>query len=212
MRRLQIVTAGVDLMARWFQGRGVPVPAAAIRIAAGLEQRHHARVNSEDVKEAMVALLEATGRPVDARRILVFDCRPFSDPAAGRSTRGHIGSSLGILRSVRAHGAFPGWWQEACRRVAAALGPGPGPGLTVVFFCRKGRHRSVAAAFLLSHLFYEGRAATGTRYAVDVFHAMRDFWMLGTCDERRACREYTAEKAAEVQQARSLLAVPFPPP
>ena len=64
-------------------------------------------------------------------------------------------------------------------------------GPTFAFFCRKGRHRSVAVATLLTELLL----AHG--WEVEVCHFHQDFWECGTCNQRAACRDLrTPDKCA----------------
>ncbi len=155
--------------------------------------------------------------------MIIVDCRGFPDPHRDRR-RGpnHIGTDEGIIRRLVEHPDFPEFWrvlwERMNRRLAqvfvqpaaggsaprtdAAGGSAPrtdAPGLTIVFYCKKGRHRSVAAAWLATQLL-------GKRgYNVQQFHAMRDFWQLGTCNECAACAACTEAKLKLARRAAGYL-------
>ena len=62
------------------------------------------------------------------------------------------------------------------------------PSDIIVFYCKKGRHRSVSMAFLTA------RALEHLGFNVTVSHVMRDYWRLGTCDECAACACISTQK------------------
>jgi len=53
---------------------------------------------------------------------------------------------------------------------------------TFAFFCRKGRHRSVASACFLAEFFSQ------CGWRVQMRHMMREYWRLETCGECTECR------------------------
>ena len=73
-------------------------------------------------------------------------------------------------------------------RLSQAPGDSWMPRDTVVFYCKKGRHRSVSLAFLTA------QALQQRGYNVTLSHVMRDYWRLGTCNECPACARITDQK------------------
>ena len=69
----------------------------------------------------------------------------------------------------------------------------------VVFFCKKGRHRSVAMAWL-AHVLLRERG-----FVVELHHAMRDYWAMSTCNECEACTRRSQLKVEAFDTARGLL-------
>ncbi|MCP4243295.1 MAG: hypothetical protein GY772_22285 [bacterium] len=202
---LVIVTLGVDLLVRWFQGRRIlPPPSAA----------HAERGALHAMRETVQVMLQASGRRTGGRLPFVIDCRPLHDPEGTRRRRGdvnHIGTDEHNLSRIVESPKFPRLWTDfvtgvthAIQQVHGVGGSAPSaapdpPTLVVAFFCRKGRHRSVACAWLAEQLFIERRCV------VEVWHAMRDFWQLGTCNECRACAAGGPAKQAAFERACSFL-------
>ena len=85
---------------------------------------------------------------------VLSDVRPFTDP--GRGCRlGHIGVHPESMVAMRKHHFFEPWLWRLRQETDQALTGDP-PEVIIVFYCRKGKHRSVAAAFYVSHILSQG--------------------------------------------------------
>lgn len=90
---------------------------------------------------------------------VILDARMFPDPDAALLTR-HSGRHHLIITRLCQHRNFGWWLQHAKAQFRKALhrqekrGIGPmGPKISVAVYCRRGKHRSVAAACILKHIF-----------------------------------------------------------
>ncbi|MCP4242686.1 MAG: hypothetical protein GY772_19190 [bacterium] len=150
--------------------------------------RHGAEPIEQDCHLSARELVEVTARrlrqvprlAIDPRaRILSFDVRKFRDPYAeshGEDLRGHVGVNPEIIRRFVDAPRFLEWVQFIKGLVVPALDRGRENPPVIVFCCNKGRHRSVAATVVISHVLeFEG-------YVVERVHLMRDTWMRGTCE------------------------------
>ncbi len=170
---VRLYTAGVKIM-------NLVCPRGA-RAAAELSRQ---AAKSYNVEEALI--VESLAQANFLRRgehdcVVVIDCRELSDPRSG--DRYHCGTPPRILHGFVSHRNFPGWLDRTMRCISRNLSPGPGT-LHVIFYCAKGRHRSVAGASVVLHLF------EGTRGAVrpsGMTHTSREYWSR-YCD---ACAECT---------------------
>jgi len=105
------------------------------------------------------ALAQAIGHSyhMPASHILAVDCRSVNGPRAGVA-RGHIGFWPQAVASFVGHDAFAVWMARTMLLIADALASLPEPGdgvpdeLWIVFYCRKGKHRSCAATLIIGHL------------------------------------------------------------
>lgn len=111
----------------------------------------HAIIPEPEIAEA----LQRRKFPSD----VILDARMFPDPDAALLTR-HSGRHHLIITRLCQHRNFGGWLQNAKSQFRQALhrqekrGIGPmGPKISVAVYCRRGKHRSVAAACILKHIF-----------------------------------------------------------
>lgn len=111
----------------------------------------HAIIPEAEIADA----LERRKFPSD----VILDARMFPDPDAALLTR-HSGRHHLIITRLCQHRNFGWWLQNAKAQFRKALhrqerrGTGPmGPKISVAVYCRRGKHRSVAAACILKHIF-----------------------------------------------------------
>ena len=115
---------------------------------------------------------------------LIHDTRRFRDPAGvgslSRSLRNHVGIHPENLRGMVQHRAFSGWIRHLRDDVMEAFRDAAE--LSLAFYCKSGRHRSVAAARFMQHFAeFEG-------WSVQVEHLSRFGWgrtCSGLCAECR---------------------------
>ena len=108
---------------------------------------------SEDV------LHEAMARMKFARVDVIIDARKFPDPHAPTMRR-HIGKNPAIMAKMSKHKNFRWflrdvkyWLQSAVLARAAEVVPGSPIEVVLAVYCRAGKHRSVAVAEFLKHIF-----------------------------------------------------------
>ncbi|CAE7732682.1 PSR1 [Symbiodinium sp. CCMP2592] len=86
---------------------------------------------------------------------IVFDVRNFKDPAAG-NLKHHDGRHDEIIDRIRRHSAFPNLVVSLRTRIAQELQRSGSTSIKVVFYCKSGRHRSVAFGTMFKYiLLYE---------------------------------------------------------
>jgi len=102
------------------------------------------------------------------------DVRLFCDP----SSRGHIGVHPEILKTMASNRHFPGWLGDLRKEVFRAFQKSWE--IHVAFYCRSGKHRSVAGARFLEH------CAKTEGWMCCQNHLCRDRW-------RHTCRGLCAE-------------------
>ena len=108
------------------------------------------------------------------------DARPFPDPEAG-DLRGHVGNHPQIIARMAEHKNFRFWLSHVHREIRLVLQRERT--VRIGLFCKKGRHRSVAAAWLLKHIGErEGWTCTVT-------HLCSDKWNYRCREWCRECRE-----------------------
>ena len=122
-----------------------------------------------------------------------FDTRVFRDPD-GRGEVNHLGMHPKVLERLIQHHQVGPFLSSTWRKVEEVMRhrhdsvdemyavP------TFVFYCNKGRHRSVAMATILEHCLNQ------IGYKVKTIHLMREFWQLETCNECIECRTMTQKK------------------
>lgn len=110
----------------------------------------HAHIHEHEISDA----LTRQNFPSD----VILDARMFPDPDAALLTR-HSGRHHRIITRLCQHRNFPSWLNNAKRRFKEAFmsvgkrgSPSP-QSLSVAVYCRRGKHRSVAAACILHHIF-----------------------------------------------------------
>ena len=134
---------------------------------------------------------------LEGAQLVLLDTRELSDPNRRRGVN-RLGSHWTVLQSIAEHLRFPSWWQttmsriskllsqrlqaEAAARRADAPPARVPPPLAIVTFCKKGRHRSVATAVLISHILSD------LGWQVTTSRQMRPWWAFGACNECTACR------------------------
>ena len=90
---------------------------------------------------------------------VLSDVRRFTDPDHGRLLW-HIGAHPETMAAVQEHPFFEPWLRGLRQKIDQALRGDP-PEVSIGLYCKKGRHRSVAAAFFLFHILrQEGHAVT----------------------------------------------------
>eukprot|EP00439_Symbiodinium_sp_Y106_P059453 s2715_g8.t1 len=90
------------------------------------------------------------------KQAIVFDVRNFKDPAAG-NLKHHDGRHDEIIDRIRRHSAFPNLVVSLRTRIAQELQRSGSTSIKVVFYCKSGRHRSVAFGTMFKYiLLYEG--------------------------------------------------------
>ena len=84
---------------------------------------------------------------------ILLDCRNFNDPNKWALCRlGHSGRHHRIVEGLLAHPFFRVWLQSAKRRFQRRLLVAPSEQMTLGIYCRRGKHRSVAAALVLGYI------------------------------------------------------------
>ena len=110
---------------------------------------------------------------------VVVDMLAFSDPIAG-PLKAHIGEHPEILWRMLQHPHFPTWLRNVVYEVRQLLHSRGHA--RVAFFCRAGRHRSIAGAWFLHHV------SETMGWQCMVSHLSKQDWK-GTCPEQcSACR------------------------
>ncbi len=115
---------------------------------------------------------------------LVFDCRSMRDPndAVGALLRQHTGCHPLNLERLLQDDNFDRWLVSVSKWLGrtleeAATRPirhtGDRVPVNIVLYCKKGRHRSVAACLILVHLLEASRRTPGVD---SIEHTTRGFW------------------------------------
>lgn len=195
--KVEVTSFGVKHVVRWFRGQGLQVPLEAKRIDAQAKEkgrggRRGPAISESAISQTVREMRSAMGI-VDrhGETTVCFDCRGFNDPGRNHPTgaNNHLGSHVRNLDDIVGHADFDALWKKIMQSLAEKLKAPAGRGThVVVFYCRKGRHRSVSMAWLtclaLRHLGFD----------VTMSHFMRDFWFGETCDECDECRRQTDRK------------------
>ena len=119
----------------------------------------------------------------------VLICTHAKDPSKDKSLRGHWGENVRILRNFIASNAFKLILKKLKHRDLESVPQK----LLVCTLCRKGRHRSVAAAWCLKELFH----SLGFR-CLDTVHTCQEEWKLCT-----NCADCISSGAAQERAALS---------
>jgi hypothetical protein len=91
-----------------------------------------------------------------AKTTIFIDARPATSYAS-RAYWAHCGQHPVIIEEVAKHAAHHSWWNNLrynLNRVATLAGK---MSLTVVCYCKQGKHRSVAMAYLVHHVLSRSR-------------------------------------------------------
>ncbi|CAE7250330.1 rpfC [Symbiodinium pilosum] len=83
---------------------------------------------------------------------IVFDVRDFHDPGAGE-LKFHDGRHDEIISRILRHSAFPELMVSMRRRIVEQLSQRQAS-IKIVFYCKSGRHRSVACGTLLHYILF----------------------------------------------------------
>ena len=97
---------------------------------------------------------------------LFVDVRNFPDPDAGnKGLHGHTGNHHSIISGIVKHPQFSktlllvkNWWKQTVKSPSYS-------DVAIAFYCKAGRHRSVAWASIVHHIFNSGIVES-----VEVFH------------------------------------------
>ena len=123
-------------------------------------------------------------RPGD--KLLIVDCRQFSDPDQQHNRR-HIGLHSAKVRAfVLAEHVFKGWLTKVKLGVLRHYQSlDPGCRLVIVTYCRKGAHRSVSGARIIDYCVQE--KVTGA-HVLPIHHFSKEhIWKLHYCGECNEC-------------------------
>lgn len=102
-------------------------------------------------KDVAAALRRVQGG-AEAENLLILDARPFPDPNSWvLSQLGHSGRHHQIVGSLCHHRNFWYWLRDVKRRFQKELEKSGD--ISVAIYCKRGKHRSVAAAVILRHIF-----------------------------------------------------------
>ena len=148
-----------------------------------------------------------------------MDCRLPHDPADIREQRNHCGTFPQTVAGFVQNEGFSNWLKDflfKCHRLmhriqlergerstgpSASLGPGSVTvsRVTMVFYCKRGHHRSVAGALIGAHLL---EATVGCLAPRKVDHLCQAFWhtACGTACDR--CNTRSAERTEALANAR----------
>ncbi len=134
---------------------------AAREMARTDQQKGRGRGRGAFVPQGLVeqAVVDA-GLCAAIHGVLALDCRGFPDPGRDRS-QNHVGLHRDVIIGILRHVDWPPFVQRAKDQIrgrAAALQEGTV--LTVVCYCRAGRHRSVAVAEIMHDLLSSGEGWT----------------------------------------------------
>ena len=133
------------------------------------------------------AAIESDGKPTEADlksavlRMLgrhchiIMDTRKFYDPhnKKGGACSGHHPE---IMAGVCHHHCFRGWLQAMKEKIRLWQPTTYGEPLIIAVYCKRGRHRSVAAALLLQSILVSAEF-----YAVSAEHASMHYWSRSMC-------------------------------
>ena len=118
---------------------------------------------------------------VGSCKLHIIPCTQFNDPY-GRQFGKHIGEHSAMISGLVFDHEFNSWLGSVKRMVLAELARKDD--ILVVCVCKRGRHRSVAAARILTHVF-----ATCGVGEVSQFprHLARKSWWNGICTDCESC-------------------------
>ncbi len=97
-------------------------------------------------QELLENMLRESGKAEPTDVTVFFDCRIFHDPNGG-ALRGHVGVHPDIASGLLQAHLFRPFWGDVKRTLQPALRAGPHD-VAIGFYCRSGKHRSVALAHL----------------------------------------------------------------
>jgi hypothetical protein len=189
--KVNIVTAGSTLFLRWFQSRGMVPPQVAQEAA---DKHWRSNTGGEQIGRVVQFIQESVeGKKCSLDYMCVYDTCPFNDPDR-RGGINHLGMNKIVLDQISNHRRFPTFWIRMVKEISSMLrdrmqlGHQSDVVPTFVFYCRKGRHRSVACATFLCELLRD------RGWQVEMTHLMREYWRFETCDECDMCKTRDDEK------------------
>ena len=174
-------------------GRLKPVDASLVSEGHNAGRKHW-QVRATFMEEACVSSGLGRGH---MERWLEFDCRNFRDPERRRG-RNHIGMNGFVLLKIAQHPQFEEFFSDVVRRIVVR-GTGSGARhrkLHVVFFCKKGRHRSVAMAHLAAVALSEL-----SNWSADTVHLADHAWPFETCNHCVECAHPRGDARKAKQEA-----------
>jgi hypothetical protein len=189
--RITFYTAGLMFVGA---GRLRPV-SAAMADEGNRAGKGHRFVRATFMQEAFVSA--GLAHAVE-HRFLEFDCRQFRDPER-RHGRNHIGLNGFVLLKIARNSLFEGFFGDAMRRIVVR---GTGSGATkrsqlhVVFYCKKGRHRSVAMAYLAAVAL-----SVLSNWSASTVHLADHAWPFETCNNCEECARPRGEAQKAKQEA-----------
>ena len=133
------------------------------------------------VKEGAAGIRQGVGY----NRVYMYDLRSFHDPHSSKKLRRHVGFHPEIIKGL-VHSDSPDFLQWLMRvrdeLLNALLNDKHPP--VFVFYCKSGRHRSVAASEIVKYCLEQDN-----RMRIHVWHFAQQFWHRSTCEGRcKVCR------------------------
>ena len=209
-KRVVVMSVGLKFLSRWFthgcRTRGPDSASAVVAQEAAGPSR--GRGKGAAVDEALLVdtvhhMLHAGRRPTGGR-ILLYDARGFHGQ---HPSTFHLGTFPPNMEAIVHHGDFSPLWIRIMLQVrAAVIEEDPAQPLTIVLYCKSGKHRSVALAWLTYCALLQ------LNYKAELWHAMRGYWELGSCNECQHCRQNDDQKKYDVDLLLGNTAVEMLPP
>ena len=200
-RPVIVLTTGVTLVNRWFnQSMGMQPPLCVRRVHEQAMGRSRgsgrgAVINEQDLEATVLETLSVAEKPVGT--IVLVDSRGFKAPPGQRHATHHIGTYYENLRGLIRHDDFKVLWPRLLRRVCDELNSSNRMRPVIVaFYCKSGKHRSVGLAWILTQILREHD------WNVELWHMMREYWHLGSCNECIECATDTEAKRALLREVR----------
>jgi hypothetical protein len=151
-QRLQWLLHHANLQGIRLQQRHVPRLRPVELVTFGLWKDLKLQTSRGPCVKSSDALILRTLRAVAGEQIdMIVDTRVFKDPEAGE-LRDHCGLHATIIERVVFNDKFPAFLQRVRMQVVPALMSNSVP-FRLGIFCRSGKHRSVAVAQILRHVF-----------------------------------------------------------
>ena len=145
-------------------------------------------------------VLKAEGILSEDVVVVPVDCRGFADARA--SNRWHLGFEPQKVVDFVSSEQFPGWVTDLQAALLQGLQQAHARNsqVAVVFYCRSGCHRSVAASVVLRHILHEGvdrRMVTLT----ETMHMSKPLWQTQFCNECALCRRPSSTRSQALETA-----------
>ena len=120
----------------------------------------------------------------DSDRVILVDCRTFYDPS--RHGFGHLGTNAEVLQRFVANANFAPMMAFLHRNLMR-LRREPRRTAYFVFFCNRGRHRSVAGATLIANALEASREQLCVAPALEIQVLNQEVAWQGTCGGPQMC-------------------------